>query len=47
MGLDFLLIGGVVVLATARYTNLLDRSKDRPNKDIAPITPAADWSSAT
>jgi hypothetical protein len=56
MGLDFLLIAVVVVLATARYTSLLDGSKsesrvDRPDtmsgKDVPPIRPAADWSGAT
>jgi Ion channel len=56
MGLDFLLIAVVVVLATARYTSLLDRSKGEPNvgrpdtrsdQDVPPIRPAADWSGAT
>jgi hypothetical protein len=47
MGLDFILIGFVVVLVTTRYTNLLDRPKVAPAKDIPPITPPADWSDAT
>lgn len=56
MGLDFLLIAVVVVLATGRFTSLLDRFKGgsnvdrpdgRPEKDVPPTRPAADWSSAT
>jgi hypothetical protein len=47
MGLDFILIGFVVVLVTTRYTNLLDRPKVATAKDIPSIAPPADWSDAT
>jgi hypothetical protein len=45
MGVDFVLIGFIVVLVMARYTNLLDRPKAA--QDVPPIVPPADWSDAT
>jgi len=56
MGLDFILIGFVVVLVMTRYTNLLDRSRTAspedtppvaPPREIPPVEPPADWSDAT
>jgi hypothetical protein len=45
MGVDFVLIGFIVVLVMARYTNLLDRPK--APRDVPPIAPPANWSDAT
>ena len=46
-GLDFMLIGFVVVLVMTRYSNLLDRPKSGRPEVTPPITPPADWSDAT